>query len=71
MKIKETKFRKKEIENYNFHIPLIKKEIKDGRHWIATVGTYGFTFSEDIDRLRDYLKKIGDTELLEIMKWKE
>lgn len=48
------KFYKAEIKRFEFHIPLMRKELKTDRHFLAILGTYGFTFTDDINRLKDY-----------------
>ena len=55
LKTERFTFFRREIERLEFHIPLIIKELRTGRHPCAVLGTYGFTFVEDIERLKEYL----------------
>jgi hypothetical protein len=66
MKNKKLKFSKAEIRKYEWAIPYIKKEIADGRHPIASLGSAGYTFISDINRLIDYAESIGDKEFCNI-----
>jgi hypothetical protein len=49
-------FFSKEVKKLEFHIPLIEKSIRSGQHPCAALGNYGFTFIEDIERLKEYLR---------------
>jgi len=60
------RFTKAEIKRYSWAIPYIKKECADGRHPIASLGSAGYTFISDIDRLIEYAKHIDDKEFLAI-----
>jgi hypothetical protein len=62
------KFYKGEITKFEFHIPLIERELAEGRDPTATLGTFGFTFLDDIERLFSYLKETGRDELLAKLK---
>lgn len=64
--MKKQKFSKNEVKRYEWAIPYIKKEIADGRHPIASLGSAGYTFISDINRLIDYAESIGDKEFCNI-----
>ncbi len=53
----------REIERLEKHITLIEKELRTGRHPCAVLGTYGFTFLDDIDRLLEYLRATNRVKL--------
>lgn len=63
---KKNKFAKSEIRRYEWAIPYIKKECSEGRHPIASLGSAGYTFISDINRLIDYAESIGDKEFLSL-----
>lgn len=65
MKLKTEKytFFRKEVEKLEFHISLIEKELRTGRHPCAVLGNYGFTFLTDIDRLLEYLEATNRNKL--------
>lgn len=60
------KFSKSEVKRYSWAIPYIKKEIAEDRHPIAALGSAGYTFIDDIDRLVKYAESIGDKEFCNI-----
>lgn len=64
--MKKLKFSKAEIRRYEWAIPYIKKEVANGRHPIASLGSAGYTFISDINRLIDYAEFIGDKDFLSI-----
>ena len=55
LKTNKYTFFSREIARMEFHIPLIAKSIRGGQHPCAALGNYGFTFLEDIARLKEYL----------------
>lgn len=64
--MKKLRFTKGEVKRYSWAIPYIKKEIADGRHPIASLGSAGYTFISDIHRLISYAESIGDKEFCNI-----
>ena len=64
---KPMRFYKKEIERYEWAIKYIKKEYKTGRHILACLGSAGFTFTDDINRLAKYAVSKGDTKFADLI----
>ena len=64
-KIKNTKFRKKEIEKYNHLIDYIREEMETGRDFWASLGGGGLTFTEDIKRFCHYASQVGALDISE------
>ena len=56
------KFAKFEVKRFSCAISYIKDELKTGRHVIACLGSAGYTCNDDIERLAEYAKSIGDKE---------
>jgi|GEM_PF-4564882 hypothetical protein len=50
----------KQAKKYNWSIEYIKSELKIGRHIIACLGSAGYTFTDDIEMLKNYSYCIGD-----------
>jgi len=61
------RFRKAEIKKYEWSIKYIKSELKTGRHIIACLGSAGFTFLDDINRLVEYARSIGDSNFADLI----
>lgn len=55
-------------EKYERDIVYIKKEVKGGRHIIASLGSAGYTFLDDIQMLANYAYGIGDKKFYEKIK---
>ena len=58
------RFSKSEVKRFEFHIPLIEKELETDRHPAAIIHGYGFTFIEDILRLREYAEFTGHVKVV-------
>jgi hypothetical protein len=62
------KFSKGEIVRYDRAIGYIKKKNYSGRHIIACLGSAGFTFISDVNRLADYCDSIGQARFAEFIR---
>jgi len=63
-----TKFTKAQKKNFDFKIKQLKEELKTDRHILACLGSVGLTFISDINLLKDYLKFVGEFDLLTIIE---
>lgn len=61
------KLTKTQKEKFDFKINQLKEELKTDRHILACLGSVGLTFTDDINLFKDYLKKEGEENLLEII----
>jgi len=59
---------KKQAERYNRDISYIKDELLSDRHIIACLGSAGYTFLDDIEKLANYAYAIGDREFYNILE---
>ena len=59
------KYRKREIEKYNWTIDYIRDEMKDGRDFWASLFSAGLTFTSDIERFCNYTSQIGALDISE------
>lgn len=50
----------KVAQRYDWSIDYIKKEVKNSRHIVASLGSAGFTFMDDIRKLANYAYTKGD-----------
>jgi hypothetical protein len=59
---------KRQKKDYDFKINQLKDELISNRHILACLGSVGLTFVSDINLFKDYLEKIGEFKLLQIIK---
>ena len=64
---KSKKFRKREVEKYEWTIRYIREEMKTGRDFWASLGSAGLTFISDIKRFCRYTSQVGAYDLREMM----
>ena len=50
----------KQADKYNWAIKYIKSECRGGRHIVASLGSAGYTFLDDIEMLANYAYNIGE-----------
>jgi len=62
------KITKTQKKKYDFKINQLKEELKTDRHILACLGSVGLTFTDDINKFKEYLEQIGEWGLLIIIK---
>ena len=50
------KFRKAEVKRYEQFVKQWPDELEGHGHWLAALGCMGFTYADQIDRLKEWLE---------------
>jgi len=61
------RFLKREIKRFDWAEEYITDELKTDRHILACLGSAGITFTDDVERFKEYLNFKGNKNLIRII----
>jgi len=66
--MKTMRFRKREIQKYNWSINYIREELSTDRHILACLGSAGLTFNDDVLEFFKYCLQVGAKDIIDEMR---